>query len=96
MTQYQTTALLTDVSQLLPLIIRTVQEVMREEMQKPNKTDELMNTAQIAEYLKVSDQTIWNWVKANKIPYLKINRRYWFKLDEVIKAIEQSNQLLMG
>lgn len=88
--------LLTDVNELLPAIKQSIQEVQLGNQMKSDSHNALMNTEALAKHFKLTTQTIWNWVKANKIPYLKVNRRYFFKLDEVMKALEESNQLLMG
>lgn len=36
----------------------------------------MLTLKQVAEYLKVSEQTIWNWKKAGKIPYLQIGGKH--------------------
>lgn len=88
--------MLTNVNEPLPALKQSLQEVQLENQKKSDSINGLMNTEELAKYFKLTTQTIWNWVKANKIPYLKINRRYFFKLEEVMKAIEESNQLLMS
>ena len=47
--------------------------------------DNLVSIQEIAEYFSVSVKTIRNWVKDDKIPYVKIGRTYRFSMEEIKK-----------
>lgn len=46
--------------------------------------DEYLTAEELAEKLKVHRETVYRWVKGNKIPFLRLeNGDYRFKQDEV-------------
>lgn len=50
----------------------------------------LMTIKEVAEYLKVSEATVWRWVKSGKLPSAKIGRTRRVKIEDVIKIIDAS------
>lgn len=48
----------------------------------------LMTIEDLAEYLKVTRRTIYDWVKHNKIPAIKLIGQWRFKKDQIDAWIE--------
>jgi excisionase family DNA binding protein len=53
---------------------------------------ELMTIDDLAAYLKVSRRTIYEWLKLNKIPALKLVGQWRFKRDKIDAWMEQHAQ----
>jgi PTS system nitrogen regulatory IIA component len=53
---------------------------------------ELMTIDDLAAYLKVSRRTIYEWLKQNKIPALKLVGQWRFKKDKIDEWMEQHSQ----
>jgi len=53
---------------------------------------ELMTIDDLAAYLKVSRRTIYEWLKQNKIPALKLVGQWRFKRDKIDAWMEQHAQ----
>ncbi len=51
--------------------------------------NELMTIDDLAAYLKVSRRTIYEWLKRNKVPALKIVGQWRFKRDRIDAWMEQ-------
>jgi len=45
--------------------------------------DELIGVTELAQYLKVNPQTIYNWVSGNKVPYTKVGDLLRFKKEDI-------------
>lgn len=43
----------------------------------------LLNSKECAEYLGVTRRTLYRWIEADKIPYLRIENGYRFDIDEL-------------
>lgn len=54
---------------------------------------ELMTIDDLAEYLKVTRRTIYEWVKHNKIPAVKLVGQWRFKKDKIDAWIDNSTSL---
>lgn len=50
----------------------------------------LLTTKQVAERLAVADATVKRWIKAGKLPAMKIGRNYKIESEEVEKLINNS------
>jgi predicted site-specific integrase-resolvase len=62
---------------------------------KINKEDKtpsrLMSRKQVLDMFQISETTLYRWsMKENKIPYVKINRRKFFKYSDIEKLIESN------
>jgi len=56
---------------------------------------ELMTIEDLAEYLKVTRRTIYEWLKRNKIPAVKMVGQWRFRKDKIDAWIEgASNKIL--
>jgi excisionase family DNA binding protein len=54
----------------------------------PNFNSGLMTIDDLASYLKVSRRTIYEWLKNNKIPALKLIGQWRFKKDKIDAWLE--------
>jgi excisionase family DNA binding protein len=54
-----------------------------------DKDDKIMNVEQIAKFFGVSDQTIWRWCKAGKIPAFKIGAQWKIRRSDLNRIISQ-------
>jgi excisionase family DNA binding protein len=54
--------------------------------------NELMTIEDLAAYLKVSRRTIYEWLKLNKVPALKIVGQWRFKREKIDAWMEQQSQ----
>lgn len=52
-----------------------------------NEIPEIVNVEELADYLRVTEQTIYNMLKAGKIPALKVGREWRFRLKDVTGAL---------
>lgn len=52
--------------------------------------DELLTTKQVADKLKVSNMTIYRYIKAGKVPAIKFGRDYRIKISEINIFLEKS------
>ena len=48
-----------------------------------NNNNEMMNIEEVANYLKMSERAIYEWVKNNKIPAFKLGNTWRFKKNEI-------------
>ena len=51
---------------------------------------ELMTSQELADYFKVTMQTIYNWRKEG-VPSIKIGREYRYELDKVMEWLKNRN-----
>jgi excisionase family DNA binding protein len=54
----------------------------------PQPKGAYMTVSQLAEYLQISKQTIYNWICKGEIPYSKIGRRVRFKREDIVRWSE--------
>jgi len=57
-------------------------------MKKPEK---IMSLAEVAEYLRLSERTLYRMVKAKEVPAIKVKRRWRFKkslIDDWLDGLE--------
>jgi excisionase family DNA binding protein len=52
----------------------------------------LMTIEDLAEYLKVTRRTIYDWLKHNKIPAVKLVGQWRFKKDKIDAWLEHQSQ----
>ena len=48
-----------------------------------NNNNDMMNIEEVANYLKMSERAIYEWVKNNKIPAFKLGNTWRFKKNEI-------------
>jgi len=53
--------------------------------------DSLCCKHEVAEYLKVTDRTIDNWMKEGLIPYFKIGRNVRFRIPDVLDHLRRNH-----
>ena len=75
------------------LIRKTMLEVNQNASPNPvekSEDDEVfLNPAETVKLLRISKVTLQKWMKANKIPYLRMGRKVYFKKSEVIKTLHK-------
>lgn len=54
--------------------------------------NELMTMEDLAEYLKVTRRTIYDWLKHNKIPALKLVGQWRFKKNKIDEWLEEQSR----
>jgi PTS system nitrogen regulatory IIA component len=59
-------------------------------------SNELMTIEDLADYLKVTRRTIYDWLKHNKIPAIKLVGQWRFKRDKIDAWIDSSTQLTVN
>ena len=55
----------------------------------PKQHDELMTRNQVAEYLKISLVTLWNWTKEGKLKSYSIANKIYYKRHEIEQALTE-------
>ena len=56
------------------------------ETKSPSKT---MTRDQVVNHFQISNSTLYRWTNVeNKLPYIKINRRKLFKVDDIERLME--------
>ena len=73
--------------QLLVLQEQTVNTTVR-----PPLKPEYLDIIDVSKILKVEQKTIYNWVWAGKIPYLKANGRLLFLRGEIDKMLQRREE----
>lgn len=52
----------------------------------------LLTTKECADYLQVHPQTLYDWIKAKKIPYKRVGKKLRFKMEEIEKWLERNHE----
>lgn len=56
----------------------------------------LMTIEDVASYLKVTRRTIYDWLKHNKIPAIKLVGQWRFRKDKIDSWLDSSTSLAIG
>lgn len=59
---------------------------------KKDEYPEIMNVEEVADFFRVSNQTIYNMLRAGKLPAVKVGREWRFPRDKIKALIFQQNQ----
>ena len=60
-------------------------------IEKNNQLSEIMSRTQVIEYFGISKSTLHRWsMLQGKLPPIRINRRVWYKRDDVNKLVESN------
>jgi hypothetical protein len=80
-------------------LVNCIQDVVREEIKTGLKSlensatkkeeDKLLTKKEMAEELDISLVTLTDWMKKG-LPYLRLNKRIYFRREEVLNAMSQS------
>ena len=57
-----------------------------------DKMEELLTTAELADYLKIDKATVYRLAKNNQIPALKIGRQWRFNKREIIEFAKAGDE----
>ncbi len=74
--------------------LEAVRQVVREEIQASNGNGRstVLTAEQLAKSLQVHKATVYEWVKAKKVPYYKAGRFIRFNLQEVLESQRRKAQ----
>jgi len=82
-------------------LVNCIQDVVRKEIQVALKglatsttnkeEDKLLTKKEMAEELDISLVTLTDWMKKG-LPYLRLNKRIYFRREEVLNAMSQSSR----
>lgn len=53
------------------------------------KEDKILGVTELSKFFSVSNQTIWRWCKAGKIPAFKIGAQWKIRQSDLNRAINQ-------
>lgn len=69
-----------------------VMEMLSETLPASKETPEIMDVRDVAEYLRVSTQTVYNLLKSGKLQAAKVGREWRFRKESVINALQVCEQ----
>ena len=76
------------VEELKDIIKECLSEILENNLQKTEPTEELLSRKEVASLLEISLPTLHQKQKSGQIPYYRIGTRILFKKSEVLKALE--------
>jgi excisionase family DNA binding protein len=59
---------------------------------KTNEYPEIMNVEEVADFFRVSNQTIYNMLRAGKLPAVKVGREWRFPRDKIKAMVFEQGQ----
>jgi excisionase family DNA binding protein/YgiT-type zinc finger domain-containing protein len=59
---------------------------------KKNEYPEIMNVEEVADFFRVSNQTIYNMLRAGKLPAVKVGREWRFPRDKIKALVFEQRQ----
>lgn len=59
---------------------------------KKNEYPEIMNVEEVADFFRVSNQTIYNMLRAGKLPAVKVGREWRFPRDKIKAMVFEQGQ----
>lgn len=74
-----------------PEDVRLMQNLMRS-VEADDDYPEIMNVQEVADLLRVSNQTVYNLARSGKIPAAKVGREWRFRRDEILAALSKGCQ----
>lgn len=60
---------------------------------KQNDYPEIMNVEEVADFFRVSNQTIYNMLRAGKLPAVKVGREWRFHREKIKAMVNQTEQV---
>ena len=85
-----TELILTTPNQLSEMIKKSVQDVLDGD-RKEKDSDKLLDAKELCEFLGIHLSTLNKWKSESKIPFKRMGKRIFFKKEEVLAALEDSN-----
>lgn len=73
-------------------LLTDIKDIISNLIYDQKKDDELLSRVQVAEYLKISLVTLWNWTKNDIVPAYRIGNKVRYKKSELLASIKQSNR----
>jgi excisionase family DNA binding protein/YgiT-type zinc finger domain-containing protein len=58
-----------------------------------NEYPEIMNVEEVADFFRVSNQTIYNMLRAGKLPAVKVGREWRFSRDKIKAMVSKQGQV---
>ena len=66
-------------------------------MENTNESDmKILRPDQVADLLGVETSTVWSWLRADILPHMKINGKYYLRYDALRKWMEDQQEGGMG
>jgi len=50
------------------------------------KDEDFITAVELAEILRVKRQTVWNWIRKNNIPHIRIGKNYAIPVKELVRV----------
>ena len=85
-----TELILTTPNQLSEMIKKSVQDALEGD-RKEKDSDKLLDAKELCEFLGIHLSTLNKWKSESKIPFKRMGKRIFFKKEEVLAALEDSN-----
>lgn len=60
-----------------------------------DQADELLTTAEVAAYLKLSQRTAWRWCKSGRLPAFKVGHQWRVSRSDLEAFVRQQGKLLL-
>jgi excisionase family DNA binding protein len=75
--------------QILELMAIVIRKELEDSQKKTNSIDPdvLLTRAEACEFLKIEQTTLYNWIKAGKVPCYGIANRRFFKKSDLLNSL---------
>ena len=78
-----------EIDHLYSIVKQTVHWVIKEEKSRQQK--ELLNFKETCDFLGIHPFTLNKWKSPNKIPFKRLGKRVFFKRQEILESLQNSN-----
>jgi len=78
-----------EIDHLYSIVKQAVNEVLK--MEKSEQLKELLNFQETCDFLGIHPSTLNKWKSQNKIPYKRLGKRVFFKRQEILESLQNSN-----
>ena len=77
------------------LTTEDIRRIVREELERAQAADELLDAKEAAAFLKVKVRTLWEWRRLGKIPFVKVGPKcYRYKRSDLREFVSQRSKQL--
>ena len=78
-----------EIDHLYSIVKQAINEVIK--MEKSEQPKELLNFKETCDFLGIHPSTLNKWKSQNKIPYKRLGKRVFFKRQEILESLQNSN-----